>query len=165
MHDDYTALFAYNRWADDRVLRSCRRLAPGQYTLELGDGLRSVRATVVHLAGATDAWTRRIRGETVAMLPTEEELPTLDASARLLDEAHDACDRLVPELSPGRLAATWTYRNLQGRARSLPFWAVLRHLVNHGSYHRGQIASKLRRLGVEPESTDLVLWAIESSGR
>jgi len=129
----------------------------------LGEGLRSVRATVVHLAGATHAWTRRIRGETVAALPTEEELPTLVAAARRLDEAHDACDRLLPALSPERLAATWTYRNLQGRARSLPFWAVLRHVVNHGSYHRGQIASKLRRLGVEAESTDLVLWAIEAT--
>ena len=35
---------------------------------------------------------------------------------------------------------------------------VFRHLVNHGTYHRGQIAAKLERLGVEPPATDLVFW-------
>ena len=97
------------------------------------------------------------------MLPDRGRAADARGRRALLDEAHDACDRLLPALTPERLAATWTYRNLQGRERSLPFWAVLRHVVNHGSYHRGQIASKLRRPGVEPDPTDLVLWAIEAT--
>jgi uncharacterized damage-inducible protein DinB len=163
MLDDYASLFAYNRWADDRIVRSCRALSPEQYTRELEGGFPSIRATLVHLAGASLAWARRIEGETITALPAEAEAPTLDDAARLFGEAHDAFDRLAPSLTPERLSAIWTYRNLKGRETSVPFWAVLRHVVNHGSHHRGQVASKLRRLGVDPEPTDLVLWAIEAT--
>jgi uncharacterized damage-inducible protein DinB len=45
----------------------------------------------------------------------------------------------------------------------LPPWAVLRHVVNHSTYHRGQVASKLKRLGVEQPMTDFVFWAIEQA--
>ena len=39
--------------------------------------------------------------------------------------------------------------------------AVFRHVVNHATYHRGQIAAKFGRLGATPPRTDLVVWAIE----
>ena len=39
-----------------------------------------------------------------------------------------------------------------------PRWQVFRHIVNHGTYHRGQIANMLRQLGVKPPSTDLFYW-------
>ncbi len=77
-------------------------------------------------------------------LPGEAELPTLDDDARLLAVAQDRLDRL---------AAPFVYRNTRGRAASLPLWAALRHVVNHASYHRGQVASKLKRFGVEPPVT------------
>jgi uncharacterized damage-inducible protein DinB len=38
---------------------------------------------------------------------------------------------------------------------------VLRHVVNHPTYHRGQVASKLKRLGVEQPATDFLFWALE----
>ena len=40
-------------------------------------------------------------------------------------------------------------------------WVVLRYVVNHTTYHRGQIASKLKRFGVQLPETDLVFWAME----
>jgi uncharacterized damage-inducible protein DinB len=41
-----------------------------------------------------------------------------------------------------------------GRTATLPPWAMLRHIVNHSTYHRGQVASKLKRFGVEQPVTD-----------
>ena len=35
---------------------------------------------------------------------------------------------------------------------------MMQHLVNHGSYHRGQIATLLRQLGAKPTSTDLIAF-------
>jgi uncharacterized damage-inducible protein DinB len=40
---------------------------------------------------------------------------------------------------------------------------VLRHIVNHSTYHRGQVASKLKRFGVEQPGTDFVLWLYEQN--
>ena len=38
---------------------------------------------------------------------------------------------------------------------------VLRHVVNHTTYHRGQVASKLKRFGIQQSETDFVYGAFE----
>ena len=42
---------------------------------------------------------------------------------------------------------------------TLPPWVVLRHIVNHTTYHRGQVASKLKRFGIQQAETDIVFFA------
>ena len=49
----------------------------------------------------------------------------------------------------------------RGRTANLPPWVIFRHVVNHGTYHRGQVASKLKRLGVEQPATDFIYFAFE----
>ncbi len=163
MRDDPAAFFAYNRWADARVVQAIRQLTRAQYVQEPAPGWSSVRATLIHLGDAPLIWARRIRGEVVATRVTEADAPELDDAVRLLEEGHDAFDRLVPTLSPERLAAVWSYRNLQGHEFKVPLWAAIRHVVNHATYHRGQLAAKLKRLGVDPPATDFVFWAIEQT--
>jgi uncharacterized damage-inducible protein DinB len=48
-----------------------------------------------------------------------------------------------------------------GRTFTLPRWAMLRHIVHHSNYHRGQVASKLKRFGIEQANTDFFFWTIE----
>jgi uncharacterized damage-inducible protein DinB len=115
------------------------------------------------VADATWVWARRIEGETVTARVTEAEVPTLDDAAALLTRGHDAFDRLLDALPLERLVAVWSYRNFENQELSLPLWAVFRHVVNHATYHRGQIAAKFGRLGATPARTDLVVWAIEQT--
>jgi uncharacterized damage-inducible protein DinB len=165
MRDDFASLFAYTRWADDRVLTACRALTQEQYTRELPGGMASLRSTLVHLAGATRAWSRRLAGEAVTVLPKEEEVPTVEDAARMLAEANAAFDRLLAAETPETLNSLFAWRNLKNEEKKAPRWTVLRHVVNHGTYHRGQIAVKLKRLGVEPPQTDLIFWAIEETAK
>lgn len=160
MNDDFAALFAYNRWADRRVLGACRGLTAEQYAAEPAPGWSSVRSTIVHIAIATEGWLRGLAGESADDVPTEADLPTVIDAERHLDRAYATLDRLLPTLGPERLAAPMTLSR-RGRTVSLPPWMILRHLVNHATYHRGQVAAKLKRLGVEPPATDLVFWALE----
>jgi uncharacterized damage-inducible protein DinB len=160
MNDDFVSLFAYNRWADRRVLDACRKLSAAQYVAEPAPGWSSVRSSIVHIAVVTEGWLRGLTGETVASFPTEAEMPTVDDAGRLLDRAGRVLDDLLPTLTPERLATPQTLRG-GGRSATLPPWVVLRHVVNHSTYHRGQVASKLGRFGVEPPVTDLIFWMFE----
>jgi uncharacterized damage-inducible protein DinB len=160
MHDDLTSLYAYNRWADRRVLDVCRMLTPEQYAAEPVPGWSSVRSTLVHIAIVTEGWLRGVAGESVQSTPTEAELPTVEDAARLLDRANRLIDDLLPRLTPAELSTPRTFSG-RGRTAVLPPWAVLRHVVNHATYHRGQIASKLKRLGKEPPVTDFIFWVFE----
>jgi len=35
---------------------------------------------------------------------------------------------------------------------------MMQHLVNHATYHRGQIVTMLRQLGVKPTNTDMIFY-------
>jgi uncharacterized damage-inducible protein DinB len=161
--DDLPDLFAFHRWADERMLDACRRLTPEQYAgpepFEVG--WPSIRSLLVHQAWAMKAWACRFLGEGNPAPMGEAELPGLEDAAALLMAGHDRfANEVLPPLTPDRLAAIFTYTNYKGQLGSVPLWAALRHVVNHGSYHRGQLASKLKRRGVDPPATDLVFWAL-----
>src|SRR5262245_41148039 len=110
MHDDFVSLYAYNRWADRRILDACRKLTPEQYTAEPAPGWSSVRSTVVHMAVVTEGWLRGLTGETVGGPPAESEFPRVDDAGRLLDRAYQTLDTLLPTLTPERLATPQTLR-------------------------------------------------------
>ena len=160
MHDDFTSLFAFNRWANAKMLDACRQLSPEQYVAEPAPGWSSVRFTVWHIAIVTDGWLRSLANDPDDSRPTEAELATPDDAGRLLDRAYRRFDELLPTLTPERLTTPTTLRR-RGRTATLPPWAVLRHIVNHTTYHRGQVASKLKRFGVQQPETDFFFWAIE----
>jgi uncharacterized damage-inducible protein DinB len=163
--DDLVSLYAFNSWANARVLESLRALSEADYAKEQGGGWPSLRATFVHIAGATDAWAERFSGRETTRLATIEELPGLEDAARVLLAAEEKHARLLPTYDAPRLAGPFTWRNLKGETKTAPFWVVVRHVVNHQTYHRGQISAMVRRLGHAPKSTDMVVWGIEISPR
>ena len=160
MQDDIVALFAYDRWANRKVLNACRQLTAEQYVAEPVPGWASVRSTIYHIALATEFNLRTLAGDPEDRLPTEADLATVDDAARLLDRSYRRFEELRPTLTPERLNAVLTLRAV-GRTFTLPRWAILRHIVNHSTYHCGQVASKLKRFGIEQLNTDFFFWVIE----
>ncbi len=160
MHDDFASLFAFNRWANAKMLDACRQLTPEQYTAEPVAGWSPIRSTVFHIAGATDGWLRGLASDPDPNYPTEADFPTVEDVARLLERAYRRFDELLPQLTPERLATPITLQR-RGRTITLPPWAILRHIVNHSTYHRGQVSSKLKRFGIQQAETDFIFWARE----
>src|SRR5262249_45939738 len=139
---------------------ACRQLTPEQYAAEPAPGWAPVRSTVYHIAVVTEGWLRGLAADPDPSFPPESEVATVDAAAGILDGAYRWLDTLLPALTPEALAAPRTISR-RGRTAVLPPWVVLRHIVNHTTYHRGQVASKLKRFGVQQPETDLVYWAFE----
>lgn len=162
MRDDAVALFAYDRWANRKVLEACRLLTVEQYVAEPVPGWPSVRSTLSHIVLATEFNLRALAGDPDDGIPTEADLATVDGAARLLARAYRRFEELRPTLTPERLDAVLTLRAV-GRTFTLPRWAIFRHVVNHSSYHRGQIASKLKRFGIEQPNTDFFFRVIEQT--
>lgn len=163
MQDDVVALFAFDRWANTRMFDACRKLTAAQFVAEVVPGVggwSSVRATVYHIAMATEFNLRALGGGPDEGFPAETDVVTVDDAAGLLERAYGRFEEVRPMFTPEWLDSLLTLRAI-GRAFTLPRWAILRHIVNHSSYHRGQVASKLKRFGVEQEITDFFWWVIE----
>jgi uncharacterized damage-inducible protein DinB len=175
MQDDLVSLFAYDRWANTKVLDACRTLTAELYIAEPVPGWASVRSTIDHIATVTDLHLRTLAGppadpDDSPPTPPEADPATaggVDDAARLLERAYGRFDQLRPILTPEWLKTMLTLRGSDPRigdyAFTLPRWAMLRHIVTHSTYHRGQVASKLKRFGIEQPNTDFFFWAIEQN--
>ena len=174
MQDDLVALFAYDRWANAKVLDACRTLTAAQYIAEPVPGWSSVRSTIDHITLVTELHLRSLAApaDPDDSAPAEADLATtggVDDAARLLELAYRRFEELRHSLSPEWLNSMLTLRGSDPRigdyAFTLPRWAMLRHIVHHSTYHRGQVASKLKRFGIEQPNTDFFFWAIEQVPR
>ena len=160
MQDDFASLFAFDRWANAKMLDACHALTPKQYAAEPVPGWSSIRATVYHLAVATDVWLRTLAGDADTSFPTEAETPTVEDAERILERAYRVLGSLLPALGAEDLATPRRFSRPEWTVVA-PLWVALRHVVNHSTYHRGQIASKLKRFGIAQPETDLMFWAVE----
>jgi uncharacterized damage-inducible protein DinB len=160
MQDDVVALFAYDRWANTKVLDACRKLTAEQYVAEPVPAWSSARSTIYHIALVTEFHLRTLAGEPDDCIPTEADVATVDDAARLLECGYRRFEELRSTLTSERLNSALTVR-APGFTATVPRWAMLRHIVNHATYHRGQVASKLKRFGIEPPNTDFLFWVIE----
>jgi uncharacterized damage-inducible protein DinB len=70
----------------------------------------------------------------------------------------DERGRYLAGLSDADLERIVEYRTMAGEAHADTLALLIRHVVNHSTYHRGQAATQLRQLGQAPPGTDLVKY-------
>lgn len=161
--EDVRLLYDYNSWANRRVLDACVPLSAAQLTQNLNSSFPSVRDTLAHIMLAEWLWLERWLGRSPGF-PTENfsDLASLRSRWQKIEADLSA---FVQRLTSSDLARVVEYKNTKGRAFSNPMWQMLQHLVNHGTYHRGQITTLLRQLGATPVATDMIAFYREQSGQ
>ena len=148
--------FEYDRWANARMLGAVAGISSEAFLKDLGSSFGSIRSTAVHIVSAEWAWLERWNGTSPKQMLDPLDFPDVAAlRARWAQLEHDQQD-FLQKLTPERLEADLDYFNLQGEAVTLPLWQQMLHLVNHSSYHRGQITAMLRQVGAKPVATDLI---------
>ena len=158
-HEELTVLLDYHYWARDRLLDAVDRLGAEEFHRDLGNSFGSVRDTLVHLVSAEWIWCSRWEGQGPSgHLPTEDFETVQDVRARWNEEERRVRD-FVSRLGPDGVGRVLEYAPLGGRSMRSVFWQMLQHVVNHASYHRGQVTTMLRQLGSPPpKSQDLITF-------
>lgn len=81
------------------------------------------------------------------------DIRELAAPRKLLDSCIEA---LAAEMGEEQLDQPLIYRNMKGVAAQKHFFALLMHLFNHQTHHRGQATTLLTQAGVDVGVTDLL---------
>ncbi|RPI50921.1 MAG: hypothetical protein EHM55_20180 [Acidobacteria bacterium] len=160
-------LLDYHYWARDRVLSAVEVLTPEEFLKDLGGSFKSVRDTLVHTYGAEWNWYLRWVGNSPSSLPDPAAFPDL-AGIRAPWRAQEAKVRLFVQslAASNQLERLIKYRMLNGQPAESVFAHMLQHVVNHASYHRGQITTLLRQLGAPaPKSQDMILFFRERAAK
>jgi uncharacterized damage-inducible protein DinB len=156
---DIRDLFAYHEWATDQQLTAIRQLTEEQLHRRLGGSFPTIHQNLLHLVGADELWiTRLTREGAPGSMFQEADFPALEDVERQLGITRQKWKRYLQQLDDERLQQPFTYRNLRGEEATLTLWHILYHVANHATYHRGQITSMLRQLGVTPPGVDALLF-------
>ena len=108
--------------------------------------------------GAEWIWLRRWKGVSPPALLSAAEFPNLNSIKHRWPEIEAEQMEFVAGITDALLQQPLKYVNLKGQVFEYPLGREMQHLVNHGSYHRGQVTNFLRQLGAQPVATDLLVY-------
>ncbi|TNE58314.1 MAG: DNA polymerase [Bacteroidetes bacterium] len=149
----------YNHWANDRMIHWLRSKPAGILMTETSSSFPSIYATLLHIWGAEDIWLRRLKGAS----PTDFIANTFrgskeDLFAGLLGNSQAFTDFLI-SAGPVFFEEKLAYQNTKGQAFHTPNPQVALHCLQHSTYHRGQIVTMGRSLGLtDPPQTDYIAY-------
>jgi uncharacterized damage-inducible protein DinB len=156
---DLKTLVDYHYWARDRLLEAIEPLTSEEWRRDLGSSFKSVHETVVHIYGAEWAWYQRWQGDSPTALFPAERLPDVAAVRHAWADHEIKMRAFLASLGDAGINRVFNYKLLSGAEGASPFWQMLQHVVNHASYHRGQVTTMLRQLGAQPpKSLDLIAY-------
>ena len=152
----FKELAEYNVWANNIVCSWLDQINDEQWNKEIISSFNSIQETVLHIISAEKAWLERFEQKPVEWLQftykgSKEEHIILwkKISANLKD--------FIDGFDESKLEEILDFKRLNGDAYSMPHYQLIAHVINHSTYHRGQLVTMLRQAGFTTVgSTDLL---------
>lgn len=145
--------YSYNAWANRAIIANLEKQAVSD---------EKILTVMGHLVSANFIWLNRIKG-----LPKSEYKLWGGYTLPQLKDMVEEADRLWMEYIEvtDDFSQVLKYNNYVGNYFENKVEQIMIHLVNHGSYHRGQVAMLLRQKGFEPVNTDYITYDRVLSGQ
>jgi uncharacterized damage-inducible protein DinB len=149
--------FSYHVWATRKLLGHLRTLPRDVFQKEIQSVFPSVERTLFHLYEVDAIWFSRLKGEPSAV--DKKLFETLEECEMDFSDLHSEILDWLDGMSDGTVSVR--YRTSIGEAFENTREEILKHLVNHGTYHRGNVSAMLRQLGEKGVSTDYIYFLRE----
>jgi uncharacterized damage-inducible protein DinB len=154
MKETLQRLIAHMSWADQQVLARFRDAHAEVEVAHLTEALR----LYAHVLGAERVWHLRLQKQDWKVQKVWPTLP-LESCAKLAPQNAAAFASYLDGLTESDLDRPIPYVNSQGDSFTNTVGDILIHVATHGVHHRGQIATTLRRVGIEPPVLDYIRFA------
>ena len=82
----------------------------------------------------------------------------MDVMEEMCTLSYDAWNNFISNHSDSTFESIISYTNTQGLSFETPLHEIIRHVLHHGTYHRGQLALLIRDLGFTPPYTDYIAF-------
>lgn len=155
---DLQSLYQYNAWANSQFYGALEGLEAARLTKPIESSFPSLLDTFAHIVAAEWVWLERWNGRNPGSFPDWLERPRLQDLRARLSEIELSRAELLRRLTEAELESEVTYRTLSGLPFTDRLLDLLLHVVNHSSYHRGQLTTMLRQMGATPVASDYVLF-------
>lgn len=160
--------YDYNKWANSRVFNHLKELPDTVYDGKIESVFSSIEEVIVHVYQVDGMWLSVMSGnsfdetmEVIQQLKENSNNQDLDGMHELYSQINQQYESFFEELDDLDEAITIehpTYGKLE-----TPISDLVRHVVNHGTYHRGNITAMIRQQGHAGVPTDYVFYLNEIS--
>lgn len=151
----------YNIWATKLLVDTMNKLTEEEKTREIASSFPSLYKTLQHMWLAEEVWWKRLKLVEHIVLESEKFTGSFDA----LTSHHATQSKLYADWISGatenQLEHVFAYVRKKEQFK-MPVYQMLHHVFNHATYHRGQLVTMLRQLGVDKiPSTDFSTFCIK----
>jgi uncharacterized damage-inducible protein DinB len=160
------ALFArYRAWADQLTYESVAALPPGEAEKPRETLFKTMIGTLNHNLLIDRVWQAHVEGRDHGFkarnVVLHADLPGLWRAQQSMNQWWiDWCDTQTAQ----SLETPVPFRFIDGGDGTMTRGAILLHVVNHGSYHRGWIAEMFYEMPRKPPATDLPVYLARERG-
>jgi uncharacterized damage-inducible protein DinB len=159
-----TQLASYNLWANGLLTACIQKLPAHLHTQTVHGSFPSLQATLLHQWDAESVWWQRMKLQEQVIWPSAGFSGDLDAVIKSLLNQSRQWQEWVQQAQDHMLEHEFIYQSSKKEKFKQPVFQVLLHLFNHGTYHRGQLVTMLRQLGVtDIPASDFIIWSRSKS--
>lgn len=151
----------YNVWANKGIADFLKDKDQHLLDREIISSFSSIRKTIFHLADGQYVWLSRLKGISPMEWPSKNMKPE-DAIPSLVNTSTD-----YALLCTGKPETFWseiiTFNAMDGTEYKESVGNITMHLMNHSTFHRGQLVTMFRQVGFEGKMprTDLIAYLRE----
>lgn len=150
----------YNIWANKKIADILLGLTPDQLDMPIESSFNTIRKTAYHSWGAEDVWWQRIQLiENWRYVGNDLDTPIEEAIEKWQKVSDDLKMFIEKQYDDAALEHVFQYYDSEKVPHKQPVSQTLMHVFNHATYHRGQLITMLRQVGVTKlPSTDYMIW-------
>ncbi len=156
-------LFAYNAWAMNRVFEAVEALPTEQLMKDMHSSHESIHGTLAHLVGAEKVWLERWNGNPSPPFMKPAEVPTLDKLREVWNKVGFEIAKFVAGMTDRKLQEVFEMKTSDGQPHKHIYWQSMLHVVDHTTFHRGQVIVMMRQQGVKPPTTGMINFFRETA--
>jgi len=143
-------LFEYNNWANDKIILKLQTVS---CEFKEADPLKILS----HIISAQDTWFERVKGQTSYNIYLWEEYSVQEIEILSLT-SYKEWKRFISKMEEKKFDEICSYKNSKGVEHLRSYQDIFQHVINHSTYHRGQINQILRINKIEPVVTDFIYY-------
>lgn len=146
----------YNLWANQQMVKWLNNADDNQWQQEVESSFNSLKSTLIHLWNAEHGWL-----QTLLVLPWEQAIAPEKEMAKnlMLSNFLLTSKRFAEFVNNLEDAEFKSVRNFGSNKADVSAADIILHVLNHATYHRGQLITIGRQVGLsEPPRTDYIYF-------
>ncbi len=149
---------SFNVWAHNRLKNCMLALPENLHTQTVKSSFASLNKTLLHTWDAESAWWQRIHNTNPIVMPSQHYVnASMKDIYNGLIQQSEQWQAWASKQTEDDLSQIIPYKNLKGDSFQQPLFEIAFHVINHATYHRGQLVTILRGLDVTSiPSTDFI---------